>query len=82
MAAANADYPFTLIYVGDSKRQSDRRVFSASNLAFVLKNRKLSIPHPRKVVAIHSVSNKAFSHIPFLIKSFTRHALVLLKQDR
>ena len=37
----------------------------------VLKNRKLSIPHPQKIFAIHSISKKAFLQIRILIKSCT-----------
>ena len=50
----------------------------ASNLGFEKKN--LSISHSRKISAIHSISNKAFSHKPFLIESFKQHELILLKE--
>ena len=79
MAAVKTDYSFTLTYPGDSGRLNDGGVFSASNLSYIMKKRKLSIPHQRKVSAVHSGSNKAFSHMSLLIKSIARHPLNLLE---
>lgn len=79
MAAVKTDYSFTLTYPGDSGHLNDREVFSAANLAYVMKNRILSIPHKRKVSAIHSSSNKAFSHMSLLMKSIARHPINLLE---
>ena len=60
----------------------------ASHLRFATK-KDLSISLSRKISAIHSISNKALSHKPFLIKYFNqlfnqpfnqRHELILLKE--
>ena len=79
MAAVKTDYSFTLTYPGDSGHLNDRAVFWASNLAYVMENRILPIPHQRKASAVHSSSNKDFSRMSLLITSIARHLLNLLE---
>ena len=47
MTVVNVNYQFTLVDIGDAGCQSNRLVFSASNLGFGTNNDKLSIPAPR-----------------------------------
>ena len=69
MAVVNLNYQFTLVDIGDAGRQSNRLVFSASNLGFGTNNDKLSIPPPREVTAFHKnlpyifIAIEAFPHI-------------------
>ena len=47
LAVVNVNYKFTLVDIGDSGRQSDGGVFSASSLGRTLDNEILNILEPR-----------------------------------
>ena len=49
LTICNADYEFTLIYIGEAVAQSDRGVFSNSNLGYSIVNDLFDIPEPENV---------------------------------
>ena len=49
LAVCNTDYEFTLIDIGGAGRQSDRGVFSNSNLGYAIAHDLLDFPEPENV---------------------------------
>ena len=44
MAICNARYQFTIVDIGDSRRQSDGGVYANSNLGYTIENKQLKLP--------------------------------------
>ena len=44
MAICNARYQFTIVDIGDSRRQSDGGVYANSNLGYTTENKQLKFP--------------------------------------
>ena len=44
MAICNARYQFTIVDMGDSRRQSDGGVYANSNLGYTIENKQVKLP--------------------------------------
>ena len=49
MAICNARYQFTIVAIGDSRRQSDGSVYANSNLDYAIENKQLKLPGEKKI---------------------------------
>ena len=78
MAVVDSNYQFTLVDIGDSGRQSDGGVFSASNICRALEEGLLNIPPPRRLrgetrsFPLVLVGDEAFPLTEYLIKPYAR----------
>lgn len=81
MAVVNSNYQFVLVDIGDSGRQSDGGVFSASNLGHAMEEELLNIPKPRRLKGTTKcfpfvfIGDDAFPLKEYLIKPYARASI-------
>ena len=83
MAVCNADYQFTLIDVGDTRRNSDGGVFANSAIGDALQQNLLNIPLPESISRTTAmfpyvlIGDEAFPLKDYLMKPYPREVLPL-----
>ena len=61
LVVCDAKYEFTMVDIGDSGRQSDRRVYANSKLGYAIENDRLNIPDPDFIA--NSGNNTEFPYV-------------------
>ena len=81
MAMCDHEYKFTLVDIGDSGRESDGSVFSASNMGHALADGSLDLPKPRQLLGSGKefpyiiVGDEAFPLKTYMLKPYARSDL-------